>query len=410
MSDEIKLVSAEGEETAIHRTSPRWRWKIGTAAAVCVIGYWMLHARGTRASDPSEATDTSVPVAVVKVERHDLSLQQTFEAEFRPYQEIELYSKVSGFLQNISVDVGDRVQVGQVIANVEVPELKDDLAHAVAVQQRSEAEVKRAESDHEDAHLSFTRTMSADKAQPNLIAQQDVDRVRAKDEEAEAAMSAAKDQVAVAVADVKKLNTMLSFCKITAPFGGVITKRSADPGALLHGASSSSPIVRLSENDRLRLVFPVSVSYVALIKEGDPVDIHVASLQTNFTGKISRFTRRIDTATRTMEVEADVPNPDLRLVPGMYAAVGLTTEEHSHVLALPIEAISRQKTSTVFLVNKNGEIEERTVTTGMETPTEVEIVSGLNEGETVMIGSRAQVRVGQKVSPKLLVASAGDNH
>jgi RND family efflux transporter MFP subunit len=159
----------------------------------------------------------------------------------------------------------------------------------------------------------------------------------------------------------------------------------------------------------LRLVFPVSVSYVALIKQGDPVEINVASLQTNFTGTISRFTRKIDTATRTMEVEADVANPDLKLVPGMYATVGLTTEQHKHALTLPVEAVSRQKSSSVFLVNKNGEIEERTVTTGMETPSEVEIVSGLNEGDIVMIGSRAQVKVGQKVSPKLLVASANTN-
>jgi RND family efflux transporter MFP subunit len=368
-----------------------------------------LHARRTRASSADEPHESAVPVAAVKVERHDLSLQQTFEAEFRPYEEVEIYSKVSGFLQDITVDVGDRVEAGQVLANVEVPELQDDLAHAAAVQQRSEAEVKRAESDHGDAHLSFTRLISADQAQPNLIAQQDVDRVRAKDQEAEAALAAAKDQVAVAVADVKKLNTMLSFCKITAPFGGVITKRSIDPGALVRGTSSTSPLVRLSENDKLRLVFPVSVSYVALIKQGDPVEINVASLQTNFTGTISRFTRKIDTATRTMEVEADVANPNLKLVPGMYATVGLTTEQHKHVLTLPVEAVSRQKSSSVFLVNKNGEIEERTVTTGMETPSEVEILSGLNEGDLVMIGSRAQVKVGQKVSPKLLVASANPN-
>jgi RND family efflux transporter MFP subunit len=265
--------------------------------------------------------------------------------------------------------------------------------------------VKRAESDHEDAHLSYTRTMSADKEQPNLIAQQDVDRVRAKDQEAEAALSAAKDQVAVAVAEVKKLNTMLKFCKITAPFGGVITKRSVDHGALVHGTSASSPIVRLSQNDKLRLNFPVSVSYVPLIKDGDGIEVHVPSLQTNFSGTISRFTRRIDTATRTMEVEADVANADLKFVPGMYATVNVTTERHNHVLTLPVEAVSRQKSATVFLVNSKGEIEERTVTTGLETATEVEIVEGLSEGDTVMIGSRAQVHVGQKVTPKLLVAS-----
>lgn len=409
MSDETKSPTVETTEPVIHNTAPRWRWRIGAAAAMCVIAYWIVRARGTHASSTSEATDTTVPVAAVKVERHDLSLQQTFEAEFRPYQEVEIYSKVSGFLQNISVDVGDRVQAGQVIANVEVPELKDDLAHAVAVQQRSEADVKRAEFDHEDTHLSFTRTLSADKAQPNLIAQQDIDRVRAKDEEADAGLLAARDQVAVAVADVKKLNTMLSFCKITAPFSGVITKRSIDPGALVHGTSSTSPLVRLSQNDKLRLIFPVSVSYVPIIKEGAAIQIYIGSLQTNFTGTISRFTRKIDTATRTMEVEADVTNADLTLVPGMYAAVKVTTEQHNQALALPIEALSRQKSSTVFLVNKNGEIEERTVTTGLETPTEVEIVSGLNEGDTVMIGSRSQVRVGQKVSPQLLVASASNS-
>jgi hypothetical protein len=89
----------------------------------------------------------------------------------------------------------------------------------------------------------------------------------------------------------------------------------------------------------------------------------------------------------------------------MYATVSVTAERHSHVLALPVEAVSRQKSATVFLVNSKGEIEERTVTTGLETSTELEIVAGLSEGDTVMIGSRAQVRVGQKVTPKLLVAS-----
>ena len=111
-------------------------------------------------------------------------------------------------------------------------------------------------------------------------------------------------------------------------------------------------------------------------------------------------------ATRTMEVEADVANPDLTLVPGMYATVTVISEQRKNVLTLPVEALSRQKTTTALLVTKDGQIEERTVTTGMETPSEVEITSGLSEGDTVMIGSRGQIRVGQKVTPKLLVANA----
>ncbi len=404
MSDGLKPEADGGERIVNARLQLTWR--IAAVAVAVVVAYLLFFpARKTRASTGEEAPD-AVTVAAVKVARHDLSLQQTFEAEFRPFQEVEIYSKVSGFLQNITVDVGDHVDAGQVIANVEVPELKDDLEHAVATQQRSEEEVKKAESDHEETHLAYTRLMSADKAQPNLIAQQDVDLVRSKDHMAEAALAAAKDQVAIAVADVKKLNTMLGFCKITAPFSGVITRRSVDPGALVQGTSTSSRIVRLSQNDKLRLIFPVSVSYVPMIKQDAEIEVHIPGLSTNFDAKISRFTRQIDTATRTMDVEADVANADLKLVPGMYATVSLATEQRKGVLALPIEAVSRQQKTSVFLVNKNGEIEERAVVTGLETSTEVEILNGLSEGDTVMIGNRAQVRVGQKVSPKLLVASA----
>src|ERR1043166_9252895 len=124
---------------------------------------------------------------------------------------------------------------------------------------------------------------------------------------------------------------MLKYSRIHAPFDGVITKRFADPGALIHnGGSSSTPLVRLSQNGRLRLVFPVSVSFVSLIMIGDPVEIRVQSSGNTFAGTISRFTRKVETATRTMEVEVDVPNSDLRFVPGMYASVALKLERRSH--------------------------------------------------------------------------------
>jgi RND family efflux transporter MFP subunit len=401
------LNSAAENASAKHKHVQRWFWKGVTTVLAIVVGSIVLHGRGARATAAEEAPGSAdiTPVAAVKVARHDLSLHQSFEAEFRPFQEIEIYAKVSGFLQAINVDVGDRVQAGQCLATIEVPELNDDLAHALATLKRSEQEVKRAQSDYDEAHVTLTRLTSADKAQPNLIAQQDIDLVRSKDSMAEAGLAGAKDQVAVAEADVKKLKTMLAYCKITAPFSGVITRRSVDPGALVHGTTSTSPMMRLSQNDKLRLVFPVSVSYVPLIKEGDSIEVHLPSVQTNFVAKISRFTRKIDTATRTMEVEADVPNADLSLVPGMYASVSVTTERHNQALAVPIEAVSRQKSATVYLINSKGEIEERTITTGLETAGEVEVITGLNEGDMVMIGSHAQVVVGQKVSPKVLTAS-----
>lgn len=344
-----------------------------------------------------------LPVAAVKVTREDLARVQVFDAEFRPNEEIDLYSKVAGFLETITVDMGDQVKAGQKLATLEIPELQDDLDRALAVARRSAEEVKKAQADYEETHLAYTRLLAVDKAQPHLMAPQDLDLAQSKDRAAEASLAAAKQQVEVANAETKKLRTMLGYCQITAPFGGVISKRFVDPGALIHGGgSSSAPLVRLSQNDRLRLVFPVSVSFVSFIKIGDPVEIRVSSPERKLTGQISRFTRKIETSTRTMEVEVDVPNSDLRLIPGMYASVAVRLENREKALVLPVEAVSRQSVSTVFLIGPNGQIEERTVTLGLETPAKLEVLSGLKENDLVMIGSRAQVKPGQTVEPKIM--------
>jgi RND family efflux transporter MFP subunit len=305
--------------------------------------------------------------------------------------------------------VGDRVTNGQLLATLEIPELNDDLEHALAVERRSEEEVKKSEAEHEQAHLAYTRLAAVEKARPNLVAQQDIDLAQAKDRAEEAGLETAKRQVQVATADVKKLRTMLNYSRIPAPFDGVITKRFSDPGALIHGTgSSSSPLVRLSQNDRLRLVFPVSEAFVSLIKIGDPVEIRVQSPSKIFTGAISRFTRKVETATRTMEVEADVPNPDLLITPGMYASVALVLEHRANALVVPVEAVSRQKTSTVFLINKDKQIEERTIQVGLETPNRLEVLGGLAENDLVMVGSRTQVKPGQKVEPKMIEARSAE--
>ncbi len=204
---------------------------------------------------------------------------------------------------------------------------------------------------------------------------------------------------------MEKYQTLFGYTQITAPFDGVITRRYADPGALIQAGTSSDtqakPLVRVSDNYRLRLDFPVSVEYVKDVYLGDLVSVRVDSLGGKaFTGKITRFTDRVDQDTRTMVTEIEVANPDLEIVPGMYAAVVLKVRYRAHVLAIPTEAVASQKESVVDVVNAENEIEERNVTLGLETPTRYEVISGLKEGEEVMIGSHAQVHVGQKVQPQ----------
>jgi RND family efflux transporter MFP subunit len=202
---------------------------------------------------------------------------------------------------------------------------------------------------------------------------------------------------------------MVGYTQITAPFDGVITYRYADPGTLID--AQGKPLVRVSDNYLLRLDFPVTVDYVKDVQAGDSVEVRVDSLSgKTFTGKISRFTHDVDDNTRTMITEIEVPNPGLELVPGMYATVVLKVEKHAQALAVPTEAVSGEKTPTVYVVNQDDQIEERAVKLGLETPDKYEVLSGLNEGDLVVIGGRAGFQAGQKVEPKLVRPSLRDEN
>jgi RND family efflux transporter MFP subunit len=161
------------------------------------------------------------------------------------------------------------------------------------------------------------------------------------------------------------------------------------------------PLVRLSDNRRLRLDFPVSVDYVSSVRDDSPVTVRVDSLGgRTFAGKIARFTHRIDESTRTMRTEVEVPNDSLDLIPGMYATVTLRIDERLKALAVPVEAVPSGATS-VFVVNSSQQLEERHIKLGLETATRYEVLEGLNEGDRVVIGNTAQLRAGQQVEAKL---------
>jgi len=361
---------------------------------------WAAHR--AHAQPPTEADLIGTPTAgVAKVAREDLYQQISIPAEFRPYQEVALHAKVSGFVSKMNVDFGDKVKAGQLMATLEVPELQDELASARAKEQKAEA-------DYANAHLIYTRLLSVNRDHPNLVAQQDLDTAEANDLTTAAAIAAAK-------AETEKFKTMVSYTRITAPFDGVVTHRYADTGTLIQAGTSSDtqalPLVRVSDNYRLRLDFPVTVDYVPAVKVGDSVEVRVDSLKgKTFTGKIARFTHDVDESTRTMTTEIEVANPDLELMPGMYATVVLKVAKHLQALAVPTEAVSGEKTHTVYVINQNHQIEKRAVTLGLETPNRYEVLSGLNEGDLVVIGNRAAFQAGQTVTPKTIQLSMSEEN
>ena len=369
--------------------------KILAVVIVVILGaLWLVHR--SRAQAPETAELATAPTAgVAKVTREDLFKQVTIAAEFRPYVEVALPAKVTGYVGKMNVDFGDKVKAGQLLATIEVPELQAELDNAQAAAQKAQA-------DYTNANLIYTRLQSVNKDHPNLVAQQDLDTAQANSLATAAAIAAAK-------ANMEKYQTMVGYTQITAPFDGVITYRYADPGTLID--AQGKPLVRVSDNYLLRLDFPVTVDYVKDVKVGDSVEVRVDSLNgRTFTGKISRFTHEVDDSTRTMITEIEVPNADLELIPGMYATVVLNVEKHEQALAVPTEAVSGGKTHTVYVVNHNNQIEEREVKLGLETPDKYEVLSGLQEGDQVVIGSRAGFQAGQKVEPKLIQFSLRDEN
>jgi RND family efflux transporter MFP subunit len=354
-------------------------------------------------------------------------------AEFRPFQEVEIMAKVSGYVKEIRVDVGDRVKIGELLATLEIPEMVDDRNRAKAAIDRSSAEVaraqddiKRAESSHDIAHLSYHRLFDVSQKRPGLVAQQEIDDAHSKDLVAEAQVAAAKSGLAAAVqqvdvnkADLSRVNTLENYTRVTAPFTGVITKRYADTGSMIQAGTASQtqamPLVRLSENSLLRLTLPVPESVVPAIHVGQQVDVKVPSLNRTFPGKVARFSDKLQLSTRTMETEVDVQNPSLILIPGMYAEVDLTLDHKANALAIPLsavdsgsdrasaeQAVKSANTGRVMAISPDQRIEVRQVTIGIETANLAEILSGLMEGDLVVIGNRASLQAGQQVQPKLI--------
>ena len=364
-------------------------------------------------------------VAVARIAKGDIAQSLTIAAEFRPFQEIEVHAKVAGYVKSIPVDVGDRVKAGQLLAVLEIPELQDEIRQdAAAVKRageeinRAQADLERAQSAHEAAHSASTRLEGVIKVRPNLVAQQDVDEAVARDRVSEAqvstaraALASAREQLEVAKAAQGKTQTLFDYARITAPFAGVITHRYADTGSMIQAGTSSQtqamPVVRLSENDRLRLVIPVPESAVTRIHTGAPVAVAVQALHKTVNGKVARFADQLDTETRTMRVEVDVPNANLDLVPGMYADATLVLDASRGALVAPVQAVDRSESGArVLVVNSRGTIEARAVTLGLEADDRVEVTRGLSAGDLVVVGSRAQLKPGATVVPKL-IATAG---
>ena len=407
----------------MHRSLSAFALAAGSAAGASFLSSCHSAPPVAAASEPPV-----VPVAAVRAE--NLSNEMVLTAEFIPYQDVDVMAKVSGYVRKINVDIGDHVKEGQLLATLEVPELRDEEGKALAGVSAAQANImtaqaaeRRAQAGADIAHLSYQRILDVSKRETGLVPRQEIDVAQSRDLEAAAqlasaqsAVRAAEENQTVASSERSRAGAMLQYATIRAPFTGIITKRYANTGSMIQAGTSSQtqamPVVRLAENNVLRLILPVPVTAVSLIHRGQPVDVNVTTLGRTFPGTVTRYADSLQTSTRTMATEVDVKNIDGTLVPGMYAEVHLHLADRAHTLSVPLDAVEGLGTTSqhVWAVG-DGRLHEVPIEIGIQTPTKVEIVSGLYAGQQVVVGRHSGLTEGQKVESHLAAyETENDSH
>lgn len=268
----------------------------------------------------------------------------TLPATLAPWQQATLYAKVTGYVDKITVDKGDAVKSGQVLAQIEVPEVQADLVKAKAEVTAADIEVKRL---HE-----------ARKKSPDLVLPQTVD-------DAEAKLSIAK-------AGLERVETLLAFAQIKAPFDGIITMRSVDTGALVNAGTSQ--VFQIVDASTIRLQIPVTEMESALVQNGKPVKAQIDAIgPTPIEATISRIAYALDPTTRTMLAEADLKNADLKLRPGMYASAKIAVEKHEKATLIPVAGLVMEKTNAFVFKHVDGKAIKTAVKIGFNDGTNVEV-------------------------------------
>ena len=388
-------------------------------------------ADSTTADEPRQASEQKSPIpAGVDVEvtrplREELIHEISLPGSVEPFEKTTLYSRVGGYLESIRVDIGDSVRKGQALAKILVPEMLDEyhgleaeLEGAKADQQNGLAELERQKVDQELAELTYERVRSVREEEPDMMPQQAVDEARAKFQVAGAQQQVIQTRIVQSQSEVKRveaalkrLQTLMDYAEIRAPFSGIVTERFVDPGALIQAGTTSGgamPLVTISQLDRLRIFFEVPEDKVPLVQTGDLAEITVDALPgKQLKGKVARFAKVLDPETRSMKTEINLRDASRLLLPGMHVRVRLVLERRADAILVPAEAL-RFKEGTPFVFVVDGDrAREIAIETGLDDGIRVEVTGGLSDQEKVIVTARESLTDGVKVNPSKWVSKQG---
>jgi membrane fusion protein (multidrug efflux system) len=385
-----------------------------------------------------------VVVGVVKPLRKDLDVKLAYTADVLPNKQVAVFAKVSGYIKRLGAEPGDFVREGQLLVEIEAPELNAAVEQARAAVTTAEAnlnvakstlEATRANAANQEANLVRARAVSVNDTRNasrledlhtrGLISAMDRDNAQTNAESSRASLKAAEAQLAAALSQVetqksqvalaasnvegsraslKISQTSLDNTRVLAPFPGYISARNLYPGASVSSqaagtANTSIGIVVLQDIAVVKLQVEVQERHISLVRIGSVARVYVDAYPGKvFEAKAIRIVHALDPRTRTLGVEMEITNRDGWLKPGMYARVELVIDHHPGALLVQGEAISNEGDApVVYIVNATGVVSKRAITTGVGEGTLVEVTKGLTGEERVIVEGKELVRDGQKV-------------
>lgn len=352
-------------------------------------------------SQGAQSSSSPQAVSVVAVESQKLNTVLSLPAQAIAYEGVDIYPKVTGFIEEIGVDRGSRVKTGKLMIRLSAPEVVAQRAQAEAASQTAQSQLTSAQAKLAADEGTYQHLAAAAKT-PGVVAVNDLQVAQQTAAADKAQVQAAEDNVRAARETLRSIAQLESYLDIRAPFDGIVTARNMHPGALVgpsSGQSGSQPIVHIDSIGRLRLVVPVPESYVSAVREGQQVAFTVPAFPgQTFRAPIARISHDIDQKTRTMAVELDVRNP--QITPGSFANVQWPIQRTYPTLFVPATAITTNLQRTFVIRVSNGKAEWVDVKSGATVTGKTEVFGDLKQGDQVVARASDELASGTAVSAR----------
>jgi RND family efflux transporter MFP subunit len=369
---------------------------VGLAATWFIVSHRKAEAESSLQRDTQEAVDAPPPVNVVSVEYGPSSHTLSLPGEAKAWYESTIYARVSGYVEKWNVDIGDQVKAGQVLATIETPELDQQLAAAKAKVEASDAQINLAKANMHFSEVTLDRYKDAPKG---VVSELERDERSSDAQTSSARVMAAISDLQSSKADVDRLEAMIAFQKVTAPFDGTITDRRVDVGDLVTAGSTASTtsLYRIAQMTKLRIYVDVPQSAALAIRDGD--EATATWNGHDVEGKVARNAKTIDVISKTLRVEVDIPNENSTLLPGMYLDVEFKLHDAKPSLQVPASAMYfRTGGPEVAVVSADGHVMFHEVTIVRDMGNIVEVSGGISVGDRVALNISNQVVDGDVVS------------